>query len=171
MMLDNCEKLLKLINSVSYINSFKPNKKCKICACEALEEDYSNIKIKYDNLNKEYLYNKTSFDQKIEQPFAIILEENGISKEIIFTKDELLVLKLAVNHNNGIVNLCNKTDTIRSLMMKGLVKLNDDGLLAVDNTIATLLKTKNANGCLAFNKNLNASSNENIASISWGNFN
>ncbi len=172
MMLDNCEKVLKLLNNVFSLERNTNNNSVKnnnVCACEALQDDYTNIKLKYSDLNRTYLYNKASFDQKIDQPFVSTIEKNGIMKETVFTKEELLVLSLAVNHNNSIVNLCNKTDSIRSLMTKGLIKLNDDGLLVVDKIIELLIKTGNSNGCVALNEITNK--NCDIISIAWGNFN
>ena len=164
MMLNNCEKVLKLLENVF---SLENNVKNNVCDCEVLKND-DTMRSKYNDLNLSYLQNKSAFDQKINVPFISTIQKDGIMEEILLTKEELLIMSLAVSHNNGIINLCNKTDSIRSLMMKGLVKLNDNGLLVVDDTFKLLLKTGNSNGCVAFSELTKNSSN--ILNIAWGNF-
>ncbi len=177
MMLRSCEKILNIsnkifknknlktmekVNNTNEVNSFK---------AEAYDFDvnYENNIIEDKYSNKQ---NNNQNDTNTELPFINITSKNGISKEILLTREELLVLKLAVNHNGNMVNLCNKADSVRSLLIKGLLGLSDDGaFVVVDKIVEILIKTEKTAGCLIVGNSLSEElKDENdYNNICWGN--
>lgn len=104
--------------------------------------------------------------------FISITTKNGITKRIILTKEELSVLKFAVNNNGNVTTLCDKIDSARSLFVKGLLELSDNGDFVVTNKIAEfLIKTQKADSYLITDDKLSEkldNANE-YSGISWGN--
>ena len=56
---------------------------------------------------------------------------------------EILILKLAVKHNNGIINLCSRKEAIRSLIVKGLIHVATKGYLIVDEIVTSFIESGN----------------------------
>ena len=177
MMLKSCAKMLVITNKIfknKKINIMeKVNNANKINSYKA--EAYSfNTDYEY-NVNKNYNFSSKNYNENsknTELPFINTTSKNGIFEEILLTNEELLVLKLAVNHNGNIVNLCNKKDTIRSLFTKGLLKLSEDGAFVVVNRLVEILiKTEKTAGCLMVGNNLSEELNNesNYSNICWGN--
>ena len=76
-----------------------------------------------------------------------IVEKNHIKTEIELTNNELLILKLAVLHNNNTVNLMNRTEDIKNLMNKGLLHISENGCsLVVDKIVEVIIKTNTHKG-------------------------
>ncbi len=177
MMLRSCEKILNIsnkifknknlktmekVNNTNEVNSFK----AEVCDFDV---NYENNIIEDKYSNKQ---NNNQNDANTELPFINITSKNGISKEILLTREELLVLKLAVNHNKNMVNLCNKADSVRSLLIKGLLGLSDDGaFVVVDKIVEILIKTEKTAGCLIVGNSLSEElKDENdYNNICWGN--
>jgi hypothetical protein len=55
-----------------------------------------------------------------------IIYKNGIREYIKLTREEINILKTAVNHNNGFINLRSDTEAIKSLIIKGLIEIKFD---------------------------------------------
>ncbi len=96
-----------------------------------------------------------------------ITEKNHIKTEIELTNNELLILKLAVLHNNNIVNLMSQTDDIKNLMNKGLLHISENGCsLIVDKIVEVIIKTNTHKGNMVVaeydevNKSANKSKNK-----------
>ena len=78
----------------------------------------SLINLKYNNIDNNY--------------FLYIKDNNTNSfSEIYITENEFNIIKTAIKHNNGIINLLNHKEEIYSLYRKGLVEISDDELEVV----------------------------------------
>lgn len=178
MMLRSCEKILAISNKIFRNKNLKTmeivnnTNDANIFKAEAYDFD-----IDYDNniIEDKYNYDTQNNNQNninIEVPFINITNKNGITKEILLTNEELLVLKLAVNHNGNMVNLCSKADSVRSLFIKGLLGLSNNGaFVIVDKIVEILVKTGKTTGCLMVGDSLSEElkNESNYNNICWGN--
>jgi len=104
--------------------------------------------------------------------FINITNYDGISEKILLSEEEVLILRLAVNHNGNIINLCNKFDSVKSLFTKGLLELSDSGAFVIVNRIVEMIiKTAKATGCLVVGNGLSdeLNSHKHYSNISWSN--
>ena len=84
---------------------------------------------------------------KLQSSKITIIEKNHIKTEIELTNNELLILKLAVLHNNNVINLMSQKDDIKNLMNKGLLHISENGCsLVVDKIVEVIIKTDTHKG-------------------------
>lgn len=149
MMLKSCEKILSINSIFSKLKNRKGNNEGIDCA-ENTECPTANL-------------------MGVKKPFIYIIENSGIMKEVELSQEEVLMLKMAVNHNNGIINLCNRVEAAKSLFVKGLVHLSDDGeFMVVSPSIEKLIRTEKVMGCMMVEDAIN-SGDQSTCNIAWGN--
>lgn len=78
--------------------------------------------------------------ESVKGSFILVEYENGAKKEMILSDDELKVLRYAVLHNYGVVNLLSKVEAIKSLINKGLLELTArDGVLKTTKLVDLIM--------------------------------
>lgn len=79
----------------------------------------------FTDIAKKIAFSKS---KKNISSFISILYKNGVSLKTYLTKEEQLILKTAVFHNYGIVNLLNpkRSKSIQNLFNKGLLTIYDN---------------------------------------------
>ncbi len=103
---------------------------------------------------------KSSFEI-LNNEYSISIQDTdtNISSNVIVSKQEFQVLKIAVEHNHGILNLLSNKDLILSLYKKGLVNMSENDYLVVNKAILPLFKYNENKNVITMDSLLNIANN------------
>lgn len=90
-----------------------------------------------------------SYFEKLNNEYNLLIKDKqtNVLTNVVVDEKEFEVLKIAVEHNHGILNLLSNKDAIFSLYKKGLINISDNNYFIVKDSIISIFK-KNSNSDL-----------------------